>query len=255
MGKAAGAFEAWLLVFACLGGAFWPSDAAGRSPQRLRLEAPPGAEAAVRLIGELWDSGFFRKCQAVRDEICNNDYAFFDPDSPLAALEKRGMACFSQASGRKDTICLRADIFSHFRVGMEGVLERRSVEPTALRVLVHELCHDLWANILDDRERAFFSMDGAEFIAEYRQAVTPEEKGEFLVRAGPLGRRPDLAKLVEDLDAFMATYPPNLLAGPELFAWFGEHAFSEELEIPRRFRNYYSGIISVPACRSATALP
>jgi hypothetical protein len=255
MRKAAGALGACLLVHACLGGCLWPTDAAARSPQRLRLEAPPGAETAVRLIGQLWDSGFFRKCQAVRDEICNNDYAFFDPGSPLAALENRGMACFSQASGRKDTIYLRADIFSHFKVGMEGVLERRSVEPTALRVLVHELCHDFWANILDDRERAFFSMDGAEFIAGYRQAVTPEEKGDFLVRAGQLGRKPDLAKLVEDFDAFMATYPPNLLVGPELFAWFGEHAFSVKLEIPLPFRNYYSGFISAPACRPATALP
>ena len=134
----------------------------------------------------------------MRAEIYNNEYAFFDPRSSLASLQKKGMACFSQGPNRKATIYLREDLFAHYKVDLEGVLERRSVESTALSVLVHELCHDFWANILDERERDFFAMDGAVFIADYQQAMTLEEQREFFLRAGQTGRRSFLTGLCSE---------------------------------------------------------
>ncbi len=238
------ALGAWLPILAFLGGGLGPAAGAAPSPDQLRLRAAPEAGTAIRLIGQLWDSGFFHACPAVRDEICNNEYAFFDPRSPLAALQKQGMACFAQGPGPNNTIYLREDIFCHYNVGLEGVLKRRAVESTALKVLVHELCHDFWTNILDGRDRALFAMDGAEFIAAYRLAMTPGEKREFLRRAGQRCRDSELTPLYADLDALIASYPPGLLYGPELFAWFGEQVFSAGLNIPPAFCKYYSGLIS-----------
>ncbi len=245
MGHRFTALGAAPLFFALLGGALAPAVGTAPPSDRLRLQAPAEAGTAVRLICQLWDSGFFRACPAVRDEICDNAYAFFDLKSPLASLQKRGMACFSQDPDGNDTIYLRRDIFAHYRVDLESVLERRSVEATALRVLVHELCHDLWANILDDRDRALFALDGAEFIAAYRLAMTPKEKRDFLRRTGQRARRSELNGLWADLDALIASYPPEHCCGSELFAWLGERTFSWGLRIPPNFGNYYSGLLSM----------
>ncbi len=250
MGHRFTALGAAPLFFALLGGALAPAVGTAPPSDRLRLQAPAEAGTAVRLICQLWDSGFFRACPAVRDEICNNAYAFFDPQSPLAALQKRGMACFSQDPDREDTIFLRKDIFAHYRVGLESVLERRSVEETALRVLVHELCHDLWANILDDRDRTLFALDGAEFIAAYRLATTPSEKREFLRRTGQRLRNSELAGLCADLDTLIASYPPDHRCGSELFAWLGERVFSMGLRIPPQFSIYYVGVIATTSSKA-----
>lgn len=244
MMRATEALGAWLPILILLGGSLGPAAGAAPASDQLRLQVSPEAGTAVRLISQLWDSGFFHPCPAVRDEICNNEYAFFDPRSPLAALQKKGMAFFAQGPGPKDTIYLREDIFCHFNVGLDGVLRRRTVESTALKVLAHELCHDFWTNILDDRDRVLFAMDGAEFIAAYRLALTPGEKREFLRRAGQRSRNSELFTLYADLDALIASYPPDLLCGPELFAWFGERAFSVGLMIPPAFCKYYSSLIS-----------
>jgi hypothetical protein len=250
MNRVARALGKWLSIAALLVGGLWPAAGAAPSSDRLSLRIPRGAGTAGRLIDRLWDSGFFRRSPAVRDEICNNSYAFFDPRSPLAALQKKGMACFSRGPDGKDTIYLREDIFAHYRVDLEGILVRRSVESTALKVLVHELCHDFWINLLDERERDFFALDGAAFIADYQQALLAEERQEFLFQAGQTGRESDLTDLCSEFDVLIASYPPALLYGPELFAWFGERAFSIGLKIPPTFRRYYTRLISITSVGS-----
>jgi hypothetical protein len=236
-----------LLLQALMAASVCPPAVGGQSFDPRQIHASEGAEAVACLVTRLWDSGFFQKCDLVRDEILDNDYAFFGAGSSGASFEKKGMACFSQKRGRKDTIYLREDILAHFKVAMEGVFERRSVEPTVLKVLVHELCHDFWANILEDSERAYFAMDGEELIADYRRALTAEDKRRFLLRAGQHDQDPRRSRFLADFEDLLATYRPGLLAGPELFVWFGERAYAGTIEIPPSFRKYYAGIVAAAA--------
>lgn len=243
----------WLLIAILVGAG--PGSSAGEAtkPDRLGLRISPGSGTAIGLLARLWDSGFFRRCPALRDEICDNEYAYFDPKSQLASLQKTGMACFCRGQEGKDTVYLREDIFDHYRVGVDGVFARRSVEEPALKVLVHELCHDFWINILDERERALFTADGAAFLDGYLQSLAAGEQRSYFLLAGWRGRRSDVAGLCSELDTLIASYPPDLLCGAELFAWFGERAYSIGLRIPPAFRKYFARLISMASEESAPA--
>jgi hypothetical protein len=218
--------------------------AAGQSRDH-RVRGPSSAEAAVSpLLAQIWSSGFFRRNEAVRQEILNNEYAFFDRGRPLAGQEKGGLGCYSRGVGGKDTIFLRKDIFAHFDVRIEGVFDHHDLRPKILTVLVHEICHDLWTNILDERERMAFSREGREFVSDYRRALTADEKQFFLRWIGD--DTPDLGRVqfFASLDGMLKTYPPSVRCGQELFAWLAERFFSTNAKIPKPLRKYYAGILT-----------
>lgn len=244
MNRRAGTLGRWLFIAIVVGTGSDFAPGLASTPDRLELRISAGSGAAVQLLARLWDSGFFRRCPALRDEICDNAYAFFDPGSQLASLQKKGMACFCRSPEGKDTVYLREDIFAHYKVGLDGVFARRSVDEPALKVLVHELCHDFWINILDERERVLFTIEGAAFLDGYRQAVAAGERRKFVLSAGWGGRKSDLASLASELDSLIGSYPPELLCGTELFAWFGERAYSIGLRMPPTFRKFYARLIA-----------
>jgi len=196
------------------------------------------------LLARLWASGFFRRNEAVRLELLNNDYAFFDTGSPVPPKGNKGLGCFVRGKEGRDTILLRKDLFAYFEVGMEGVVEHRNVSRRTLPVLVHEICHDLWTNILDERERAAFTREGGDLMEEYRLAQTAEEKLRFLSLAGDDISDPRRLQSYSGIDGILAAHPPRTLLGHELFAWLAERLFTTKARIPKPLRKYYSCILS-----------
>jgi len=240
------------LVAACLvliagraGAGGHEAPAIPRNPgERLALAASDASRAAAPLLAQLWDSGFFRRNEAVSLEILNNDYAFLERGGPIAPRGNSGLACYSRGREGKDTIYLRKDLFSHFEIRMEGVIKRPDIGPRVLTVLVHEICHDLWVNILDDGERAAFTRQGEKFVADYRMALTPEDKRLFLLRAGDDVPDPRRIRSYACLDGMVAAIPSRVLCGQELFAWLAERFFSTKAMIPKPLRKYYACILT-----------
>jgi hypothetical protein len=219
----------FLLFLSRFGGADNPRSApppggfTGSFAPREETPIPP-------LLRELWDSGFFRTGPIIREEILNNEYQKFDESAPQAVLRKSDVACYSRTSGRRDAIFLRKDVFAHFTVGLDGVAEQGQVGKKVRAVLVHELCHDFWVNVLDERERKLFALEAEEFVAGYRQARTKEEKRLYRAFGG--------------LNALIDAYPEPKLFGTELFAWFAERAYASKASIPDPFWKYYLNILA-----------
>lgn len=228
------------LASGCLRALAAPQDSHSSSLFDSSFNLSPASSAVAPLLVKLWNSGFFRRNEAVRGEINKIDYVFFDPQP---SLDKRGLACFVPGMGGHATIYLRRDIFAHFEIVMEGVFERQDLAPRILPILVHEFCHDLWTNVLDATERAAFAREGAEFVTDYLLTVTAEEKRLFLLRAGD--GKVDLRRMrtYAGLDAMRKMYPPSVLCGQELFAWLAERLFTTKEKIPRPLAEYYVSIL------------
>ena len=216
-----------------------------RAPEaRIVLGDTPGAKAAEPLLARLWASGFFRRNEAVLGELLNNNYAFFDQGGPLAPRGILGLACFSRTPGARDTIFLKKDLFAHFEVGLEGVLERPDVGGRVLPVLVHEIFHDLWSNVLDERERAAFSREGEAFMRDYRRAQTADETRRFLALAGDDAADPRCLRSYAGIGEILAANPTRAMCGHEMFAWLAERLFTTKAMIPCPLRKYYACVIA-----------
>jgi hypothetical protein len=247
LGRTAPVAAALLLLAAAAGAAGRGREdgTAVRFPEaRIVLGDTPGAKAAEPLLARLWASGFFRRNEAVLRELLNNDYAFFDQGGPQAPKGILGLACYSRTRSARDTIFLKKDLFAHFDVGLEGTVERADVGARVLPVLVHEICHDLWANVLDDRERAAFSREGEAFMRDFLRAQTADETRRFLALAGEDTADPRCLRSYAGIGEILAANPTRAMCGHEMFAWLAERFFRTKAMIPCPLRKYYTCVIA-----------
>lgn len=228
----------------------------GSGPQvaeKIVLDPSPASREIEPLLARLWASRFFRQNDAVRLEIINNRYAFFGPGSPVPPKGSKGLGCFSHTPGARDVIFLRKDLFSHFEVGMEGTELYKNVGERVLPVLVHEICHDLWANVLDDRERAAFAREGEDLIEEYCRAQTDAGQRLFLLRFGDDISDPRCRRSYAEIGDILAARLSRPLLAHELFPWLAERLFMTKTMIPKPLRKYYSCILAdIPSADAET---
>jgi len=199
------------------------------------------------LMFEIWSSGFFRKNDLTKEEIQNNTYGVFrKPVKSGPALE--GRAYYQQIEGARDRLILNAKLFGHFKMETNpapwsGVIH----EPLDRRIrvtIVHELFHDFWYNILDERKRYLFSDEAEIFFIELMMVKTEEDKSQFINNSG-LGQRGEvyfehLKRLLEAREM----YSHDKVFGTELYSIIAERAYSGAIIIPKQFRKYYLGILS-----------
>ena len=223
-----------------------PDSEGDPQTQERRVVADPAARARAIpcLLAELWASGFFQRNEAVERELLNNTYAFFDETSPRPPKGSKGLGCFAPGPNGVDTIYLKKELFARFEIRMDDVVIFPDASGRAIPVLVHEICHDLWTHILDDAERASFCREGIDFMEEYRQAQTPEDRRLFLVRAGDDLADPGTLRSYAGIDEILNTIPPGALRGHELFAWLAERLFRTKARIPKMLGKYYSSILA-----------
>jgi len=204
----------------------------------------PGGRAVEPLLAQLWESGFFRRNEAVRRELLDNSYSFFDQGSPSPPEGRKGLGCYARGGEGQDTIYLRKELFAYFEIRIEGIVQHPDVGRRVLPVLVHEICHDLWMNILDERERAAFTREGVDLMEDYCMAQTAEEKRRFLRRAGDDVSNPGRLRSYAGIEAILTACPLRTLRGRELFAWLAERLFMTKAVIPAPLRKYYSCILA-----------
>ena len=248
----------FLLLAPFLGVLVGAGEAAGRPaagppappPQERQVDVGscPCARAVQPLLAQLWAAGFFRHNEAVRREILNNEYSFFTAASPQPPPGSKGRGCYCRNPGGTDVILLRKDLFASFEVSLDGVTLFPGWSRRALPVLVHEITHDLWSNILDAAERGSFCLEGAKLMEDYRMALTPEDRRLFLDRAGDDSADPRALRSYAGIEEILGLRPVGSIRGHELFAWLAERLFTLKAPIPKPLQKYYAGILSdVPA--------
>lgn len=221
------------------------ADAAARGPAgRFVREDSVGARTADPLLARIWTSGFFRKNEAVLREILNNDYGFFEPGDPVPPAGSKGWGCFFRRPGGRDAILLKKDLFAHVVVSIEETLVRSDTGTTASAVLVHELCHDFWTNILDESERSAFSREGEAFLRDFQRAQSDDEIRRFLALAGEDPADVRCLRSYAGIAAIVKAHPTRALCGHEMFAWLAERSFTKLGLIPCPLRKYYASILA-----------
>ena len=202
------------------------------------------------LMYEIWASGFLRTSDLVKEEIVNNTYGIFRNSGQSGSVSK-GRAYYQQMEGQRDILMLNANLFGHVETIPKSALWGRArFKKFDLRIkatIVHELFHDFWHSILDERKKYMFSSDAEIFFVEITMAKTVEERLQFLSNSGysqPEEVNFENFRLLLDAKEM---YNQIKVFGTELYSIIAGNAFYGVIIIPRQFRKYYFGIVSEDA--------
>lgn len=199
------------------------------------------------LMFKIWSSGFFRKNDLIKEEIQNNTYGVFR-NSVKHGPASEGRAYFHRIEGIRDRLILNARLFGHFEMETNPApwskVIRKPIDRRIRATIVHELCHDFWHNILDERKRYLFSGEAEIFFIELMMAETEEDRSQFINNSG-LGQQGEayferFKRLLEAREI----YSHDKVIGTELYSIIAEKAYSGTIIIPKQFKKYYLGILS-----------
>lgn len=199
------------------------------------------------LLFKIWDSGFLRKNDLTKEEIQNNTYGVFRK-SFKSGPASEGRAYYHRIEGGRDRLILSADLFGHLEMEINPAPWRGVIlKPLDRRIratIVHELFHDFWYNILDERKRYLFSSEAEIFFIELMMAKTEEDKLQF-INNSELGQQGEIyfERLKRLLEA-RELYDQKKVFGTELFSIIAGRAYSGGIIIPRQFRKYYLSLLS-----------
>lgn len=198
------------------------------------------------LLAEVWTSGFLRKNELIEEEILNNNYGIFRGDSESSSLKKsRGR--YIKEKGQKDKVMLSTSLFSHFALNSNRRIVRRTLDKRIKATLIHELFHDFWHNILDERKKFLFSIEAEIFFLEAMMAEKKQDKVMFLRNAGLNEPSKDDFKPYDELQDLKENYTDQKFFGTELYSIIADRAFSGKMIIPKQLRKFYYGILSESA--------
>lgn len=201
-------------------------------------------EDGVRsLLSEVWDSGFLNKNELNRREILNNQYGIFSKDSELFSFTG-DRACYIRKKGREDKVMLNKKLFTHFERYSPGSHKFRQKDKRIDATLIHELFHDFWHNILDDKKRLLFSIESEIFYREMSLAQTTKDKLKFLRSIGFNKPTRGNFKPYEELKDMRVNCSDQIFFGTELYAIIADRLFSGKMIVPKQLRKFYKGIIS-----------
>lgn len=199
-----------------------------------------------RLLAEVWTSEFLRKNELIEEEILNNNYGVFHGDIESSFLKKR-RACYIKVKGQKDKVMLSTSLFSHFVFNSNGVTLHKTLDKGIRATLIHELFHDFWHNILDERKRFLFSIEAEIFFLEVMMAEKKQDKVMFLRNAGLNEPSKNDFKPYDELQDLKENYADHKFFGSELYSTIADRAFSGKMIIPKQLRKFYYGILSESA--------
>lgn len=198
------------------------------------------------LLAEVWTSGFLRKNELIAEEILNNNYGVFRGDSESSSLENH-RARYIKEKGEKDKVMLSTSLFSHFVLSSNRMTVHRTLDRRIKATLIHELFHDFWHNILDERKKFLFSIEAEIFFLEAMMAEKKQDKVMFLRNAGLNEPSKYDFKPYDELQDLKVNYTDQKFFGSELYSIIADRAFSGKMIIPKQLRKFYYGILSESA--------
>jgi hypothetical protein len=198
------------------------------------------------LLAQVWTSGFLRKNELIEKEILNNNYGVFRGDSESSSLENH-RARYIKVKGQKDKVMLSTSLFSHFVRSSNSLIVHRTPDRRIKATLVHELFHDFWHNVLDERKKFLFSIEAEIFFLEAMMAEKKQDKMMFLRNAGLNEPSKDDFKPYDELQDLKVNYTDQKFFGSELYSIIADRAFSGKMIIPKQLKKFYYGILSESA--------
>jgi len=198
------------------------------------------------LLTELWDSDFFQwRNPLLLEEILDNDYGIFDCDARTEEMAR--FRAFYKREKKQERIMLNKRLFRHFEPAPGWGFRLRDMDRRIRSTLVHELLHDFWFNVLDNSAKSGFTEEAERFFEEIQNCSTRNQRLEFLKQSGyAFPSLSDFTPFSELLE-LKERYAEEELYGTELYSVLGDRTFSGHIVIPRRFREYYQGILSASA--------
>ncbi len=200
------------------------------------------------LLAQVWTSGFLRKNELIEKEILNNNYGVFRGDSESSSLENR-RARYIKVKGQKDKVMLSTGLFSHFVRSSNRMIVHRTPDIRIKATLIHELFHDFWHNILDERKKFLFSIEAEIFFLEAMMAEKKQDKMMFLRNAGLNEPSKDDFKPYDELQDLKVNYEDHKFFGSELYSIIADRTFSGKMIIPKQLKKFYYGILSESALK------
>lgn len=198
------------------------------------------------LLAQVWSSGFLRKNELIEKEILNNNYGVFHGDSESSSLEWH-RARYIKIQGHKDKVMLSTCLFSHFVFSSNRTAVHRTLDRRVKATLIHELFHDFWHNILDERKKFLFSIEAEIFFLEAMMAEKKQDKVMFLRNVGLNEPSTGDFKPYDELQDLKVNYTDQKFFGSELYSIIADRAFSGRMIIPKQLRKFYYGILSESA--------
>jgi ankyrin repeat protein len=204
-------------------------------------------ETIEGLLFEIWESGFFRQNTLVKEEILNNTYGVFrKPRKTLS--EPGGRAYFQSRAGQKDLLMLNARLFKHLAptrlpAHMKKTTVRRlddNIRPT----IVHELFHDFWINLLDEKIRQLFTREAEIFFIELPLGGTPGDTAHLLDYFRDERPEEAVSKFFAVLNELREIYGYEKSIRTELYATLAGLTYSGVIIIPEPLKKFYAGILS-----------
>ncbi len=203
------------------------------------------------LLAEVWTSEFLRKNELLEKEILNNNYGVFRGGNKSSSFEKH-RAHYMKIQGQKDKVMLNTRLFIHFAFSSNRMKVHRTLDRRVEATLIHELFHDFWHNILDERKKLLFSIETEIFFLEAMMAEKKQDKVMFLRNAGLNEPSKDDFKPYDELQDLKVNYTDQKFFGTELYSIIADRAFSGKIIIPKQLRKFYYGILSESALNKNT---
>jgi hypothetical protein len=195
------------------------------------------------LLTEVWGTDFFNwENPLLLEEILDNNYGIFECEAQNAELAR--YRAFYKKEKTEDQVMLNKRLFRHFAAPQGCGFRLRDMDRRIKSTLVHELMHDFWFNVLDDRSKKGFAEEAEVFLAEVSRARCRRERMAFLKEAGYESPVPSDFQPFAELEGLTDRYGTRELHGTELYSILADRAFSGHILIPRRFHAYYRDILS-----------
>jgi hypothetical protein len=195
------------------------------------------------LLTEVWGSDFFNwENPLLLEEILDNNYGIFECETHSEEMAQ--YRAFYKKEKTQDRIMLNKRLFRHFAASRGCGFRLRDMDRRIKSTLVHELMHDFWFNVLDDRLKEGFVEEAQVFLAEVSRAGSRSERIAFLKEAGYQNPAPSDFLPFAELEGLRDRYSAKELHGTELYSILADRAFSGHILIPRRFHAYYRDILS-----------
>jgi len=217
-----------------------------KSEIRYRYRNTADKTTIESLLAKVWTSGFLRKNELIEEEILNNNYGIFRENNKSSSL-KKPRARYIKEKGQKDKVMLSASLFSHFVRSSNRRIVHRTLDRRIKATLIHELFHDFWHNILDQRKKFLFSIEAEIFFLEAMMAEKKQDKVMFLRNAGLNEPSKDDFKPYDELQDLKVNYTDQKFFGSELYSIIADRAFSGKMIIPKQLKKFYYGILSESA--------
>lgn len=202
----------WSLVFS-LAGCMSPVKLTFRDYEQIAYsDRTANATSLSKLVMDLYASDFINKSCKVKKEFFNNAYSISFDDKKCKIPQAVG--CYIKET---QEVSLRDFTFSHLKAGANTRLETEPMRQDISGILLHEVMHDLFSNILTFEEQLNFSLESEIWYRTLNKVDVGYKK----------------------LSNIRQFYRDEQFFGTELYCRIIEMVYNKEIKMPLNLKLFY----------------